>query len=124
MVPRSHRSLLRSMLLTGLIAGVMQTIGFSQALPDAAAVQPVQVLTVPSYCEGVVFDQEGVAISLGVSRSRSLLWTENIRCGQRLVRRTDTRSFPTGRILFAMPANMRCCICQRWQDVASRIYGV
>jgi len=28
-------------------------------LPDAAKVQPVQLLTVPSYCEGVVFDKEG-----------------------------------------------------------------
>ena len=28
-------------------------------LPDPAKVQPVQLLTVPSYCEGVVFDKEG-----------------------------------------------------------------
>ncbi len=28
-------------------------------LPDSISVQPVQVLTVPSYCEGVVFDKEG-----------------------------------------------------------------
>jgi len=28
-------------------------------LPDPAAIKPVQLLTVPSYCEGVVFDKEG-----------------------------------------------------------------
>jgi gluconolactonase len=28
-------------------------------LPDAEKVKPVQLLTVPSYCEGVVFDKEG-----------------------------------------------------------------
>ncbi len=28
-------------------------------LPDPAKVKPVQVLTVPGYCEGVVFDKEG-----------------------------------------------------------------
>jgi gluconolactonase len=28
-------------------------------LPDSAKIQPTQLLTVPSYCEGVVFDKEG-----------------------------------------------------------------
>lgn len=32
---------------------------FAQELPDAASITPVQLFTVPSYCEGVVFDHEG-----------------------------------------------------------------
>jgi gluconolactonase len=31
----------------------------AQQLPDPSTIQPVKLLTVPSYCEGVVFDHEG-----------------------------------------------------------------
>jgi gluconolactonase len=41
-----------------LIFGNFAPVGAAE-LPDPATVKPTQVLTVPSYCEGVVFDHQG-----------------------------------------------------------------
>jgi gluconolactonase len=57
-----------------LVACVLISAGVAlhaAELPDPKTVPPVQVLTVPSYCEGVVFDKEGRGyISWGKSITR------------------------------------------------------
>ena len=50
-IERVATSLTLVMALTGLV--------FCQDLPDSATIKPVQLFTVPNYCEGVVFDHEG-----------------------------------------------------------------
>lgn len=51
---KTHRLLLGFVVCSYIAAPVLAV-----ELPDPAKVQPVQLLTVPSYCEGVVFDKEG-----------------------------------------------------------------
>jgi gluconolactonase len=45
--------------LIAALAAVMISTAHGDELPDAAAVKPVQLFTVPHYCEGVVFDHAG-----------------------------------------------------------------
>lgn len=48
----------QSVLIAGLACATLAPLSAAE-LPDPAKVQPVQVLTVPGYCEGVVFDHQG-----------------------------------------------------------------
>jgi gluconolactonase len=48
----------RPLFLAGLVAYSTANVQ-AVDLPDPAKVKPVQVLTVPGYCEGVVFDKQG-----------------------------------------------------------------
>lgn len=63
-------------LALALLAGVPSSV--RAQLPDPATVKPVQLFTVPSYCEGVVFDKEGRGyVSWGKSITRFTLDGKN-----------------------------------------------
>jgi len=63
-------------LALALSAGAIPSAGAD--LPDPAGVKPVQLFTVPSYCEGVVFDKEGRGyVSWGKSITRFTLDGKN-----------------------------------------------
>ncbi len=95
-----------------IFRGFPSSVGNAQALPDPASVQPVQVLTVPSYCEGVVFDQEGRGYISWVKPSRSFTWMAKHQVWAETVHLTVTKFCPMERISFAMPVSMRCCTCR------------
>lgn len=66
------RNQLCQIFIPGLIS-LANTVAAAD-LPDPAKVEPLQLLTVPSYCEGVVFDKEGRGyISWGKSITRFTL---------------------------------------------------
>ena len=52
-------SLFSNRLSLTFVFACLGSFALAADLPDPAKVQPVQLLTVPSYCEGVVFDKEG-----------------------------------------------------------------
>ena len=45
--------------LLGICFGLAATCSFAADLPDASKIKPVQLFSVPAYCEGVVFDHDG-----------------------------------------------------------------
>src|ERR1700758_1986274 len=52
------RASVSTLLLLGLICSAFASVQAAD-LPDPTTIKPVQLFTVPSYCEGVVFDKEG-----------------------------------------------------------------
>ena len=79
-------------------------------LPPSDKVQPVKLLEVHAYCEGVVFDHDGKGyISHGDRITQFTLDGKSHKSGRRPAHPTGTRFSPTARIWSATPAGMRCC---------------
>ena len=55
MLTRTPRHVVQSL----LIITVLASVAGAQDLPNPATTKPIQMFTVPNYCEGVVFDHDG-----------------------------------------------------------------